>query len=290
MKILAAFDLETTGLVPAVHDIIEIAIVPLNPDFKRSELPEFTARIKAVHPENADPESLKISGLNPLEGEDIQKVATDIIMWMADNHIERIEAVGHNLRFDLDFFQIKFPSLSRIFSRYCHDSMQLAIVINDISLLQTGKKLFPSVSLRNLKLQLGLEEPVQHRAMDDALDAAELYRRLQTKLIIKNPPFGSQRNQERACKSEGAACVDAKNHYGTKPHDSEICQERNLRFFKSWSKDNVSDRHNTIIQWILTRWKPQISEQAVVVEIDEGQDEDSVPHQNIVGDVTGDDE
>ena len=184
LKILAAFDLETTGLDPAVHDIIEIAIVPLNPDFKRSELPEFTARIKAVHPENADPESLKISGLNPLEGEDIQKVATDIIMWMADNHIERIEAVGHNLRFDLDFFQIKFPSLSRIFSRYCHDSMQLAIVINDISLLQTGKKLFPSVSLRNLKLQLELEEPVQHRAMDDALDAAELYRRLQTKLII----------------------------------------------------------------------------------------------------------
>ena len=72
--------------------------------------------------------------------------------------------------------------------------------------------------------------------------------------------------------------------------DSEICQERNLRFFKSWTKDNVSDCHNTIIQWILTRWKPQISEQAVVVEIDEGQDEDSVPHQNIVGDVTGDDE
>ena len=159
-KILAAFDLETSGLDPAVHDIIEIAIVPLNPDFKRSDLPEFTARIKAVHPENADPESLKISGLNPLEGED------------------------HNLRFDLDFFQIKFPSLSRIFSSHCHDSMQLAIVINDISLLQTGKKLFPSVSLRNLKLQLGMEDPVQHRSMNDALDAAKLYRRLQTKLII----------------------------------------------------------------------------------------------------------
>ena len=38
-KILAAFDLETSGLDPAVHDIIEIAIVPLNPDFKRSDLP-----------------------------------------------------------------------------------------------------------------------------------------------------------------------------------------------------------------------------------------------------------
>ena len=183
-KILAAFDLETSGLDPAVHDIIEIAIVPLNPDFKRSDLPEFTARIKAVHPENADPESLKISGLNPFEGEDIQKVATDITKWMSDNHIERRAAGGHNLRFDLDFFQIKFPSLFRIFSSHFHDSMQLAIIINDISLLQTGKKLFPSVSLRNLKLQLGMEDPVQHRAMDDALDAAELYRRLQTKLII----------------------------------------------------------------------------------------------------------
>ena len=151
-KILAAFDLETSGLDPAVHDIIEIAIVPLNPE--------------AVHPENADPESLKISGLNPFEGEDIQKVATDITMWMEDNHIERIEAVGHNLRFDLDFFQIKFPSLSRIFSGHCHDSMQLAIVINDISLLQTGKKLFPSVSLRNLKLQLGMEDPAETSAWD----------------------------------------------------------------------------------------------------------------------------
>ena len=183
-KILAAFDLETTGLDPAVHDIIEIALVPLNPDFKRSELPEFTARIKAVHPENSDPESLKISGLNPFEGEDIQKVATDITMWLADNHIGRIDPVGHNLRFDLDFFKFKFPMLSSVFSGHGRDSMLLAIAINDISLIQTKEKLFPSVSLRNLKLQFGMDTPVRHRALDDALDAAALYRSLMKKLII----------------------------------------------------------------------------------------------------------
>lgn len=72
--------------------------------------------------------------------------------------------------------------------------------------------------------------------------------------------------------------------------DSEICQERNLRFFKCWTKDSVSDRHDTIIQWILTRWKPQIPEQPVVVEIDEGQDEDSVARQNTDGDVSADNE
>ena len=184
LRILAAFDLETTGLNPVIHDVIEIAIVPLTPDFTRSELPEFTARIKAVHPEKADPESLKVSGLDPFEGEDIEKVATAIVSWMSDNNIGRIDPVGHNLRFDLDFFQIKFPMLFNVFSGYVHDSMLLAIAINDIALIQTKEKLFPSVSLRKLKLQFGMDMPVRHRALDDALDAAELYRRLMTKLII----------------------------------------------------------------------------------------------------------
>ena len=184
LKILVAFDLETTGLDPFTHDIIELAIVPLSPDFSRSSLPEFTARIKACHPENADPDALWVSGLNPSEGEDIKKVASDIVIWMADNHISRLEPVGHNLKFDLEFLRIKFPSLSRLFSAHGHDSMQLAIIMNDISLLQTGEKIFPSVSLRNLKLQLGMDIPVQHRAIDDALDAAELYRRLMAKLTI----------------------------------------------------------------------------------------------------------
>lgn len=184
LKILAAFDLETTGLDPVVHDIIEIAIVPLNSDFTRAELPEFTARVKAIHPENADPESLQINGLNPFEGDDIEKVAVDIATWLSNNNIGRIDPVGHNLRFDLDFFQTKFPQLSNIFSCYMRDSMQLAIAINDISLIQTKEKVFSSVSLRNLKRQFGMDMPVQHRAIADALDAAELYRRLMTKLII----------------------------------------------------------------------------------------------------------
>lgn len=184
LKILAAFDLETTGLDPFTHDIIELAIVPLASDFSRSRLPEFTAKIKSCHPEKVDPDALRVNGLNPFEGEDIGKVASDIIIWMADNHISQIEPVGHNLRFDLVFFQTKFPSLSRLFSVYGHDSMQLATTLNDISLLQTGEKIFPSVSLRNLKLHFGMDIPVQHRAMDDALDAAELYRRLMAKLTI----------------------------------------------------------------------------------------------------------
>ena len=184
LKILAAFDMETTGLDPAIHDIIEIAIVPLNEDFTRSDIPGFTARIKAVHMENADPESLKISGLNPNDGEEIGKVQADIVQWMTDNNIALMHPVAHNLMFDLYFFKAKFPALAKIFSGHGRDSMRLAIAINDISLAQAKEKMFPSVSLKKLKAQFGMEAEVSHRAVDDAMDSAAIYRHLMEKLII----------------------------------------------------------------------------------------------------------
>lgn len=98
--------------------------------------------------------------------------------------LRKVSPFRHKIWDITDFFQIKFPMLFNVFSGYVHDSMLLAIAINDIALIQTKEKLFPSVSLRKLKLQFGMDMPVRHRALDDALDAAELYRRLMTKLII----------------------------------------------------------------------------------------------------------
>ena len=67
--ILAAIDIETTGLDVGKHEIIDFAIVPLDDDFKVSTLPEFSIRIKADHPENADVLAMQINRLNPAEGE-----------------------------------------------------------------------------------------------------------------------------------------------------------------------------------------------------------------------------
>lgn len=56
MNIFAALDLETTGLDPARGEVLELAIVPLNEDFTvSSDIPEFTARIKAKHPGRPGP-------------------------------------------------------------------------------------------------------------------------------------------------------------------------------------------------------------------------------------------
>ena len=62
MQIMAAIDLETTGLDAARCEIIDMAVVPLNADFTVStEIPEFTSRIKAEHPETAEEAALRVT-------------------------------------------------------------------------------------------------------------------------------------------------------------------------------------------------------------------------------------
>jgi len=178
MDIFAAIDLETTGLDFERCEVIELAIVPLNPDFTVSETPEFTARIKAEHPETAEANPLRINGLNPSEGELRVKVRDDILQWMRDNGIGRITPVAQNLDFDMRFFAQTFPELKKAFGRYGRDCMRLALAVNDIFRRETGEERFPKVSLQALKDALNIVGDVQHNAFEDAKDAATVYRRL----------------------------------------------------------------------------------------------------------------
>ena len=56
--------------------------------------------------------------------------------------------------------------------------MRLAITLNDLARMQDGEVRFPNVSLRSLKLALDIEGEVQHHALEDAKDAAHVYRKL----------------------------------------------------------------------------------------------------------------
>ena len=73
MNIFAAIDLETTGLDPAHCEVLELAIVPLNEDFTvSSDIPEFTARIKAKHPEWIEQTAIDVNRLDPTEGKPLE--------------------------------------------------------------------------------------------------------------------------------------------------------------------------------------------------------------------------
>lgn len=62
-EIIAAIDVETTGLDPRHHGIIELAIQPLDADFNISkDIKPFVGRIKARWPERADAKALEVNG------------------------------------------------------------------------------------------------------------------------------------------------------------------------------------------------------------------------------------
>ena len=179
MRIFAAIDLDTSGLDVNKCEILDIAIVPLNADFTISTaVPEFTARVKAEHPETAEAQALQVNRLDPNEGESRGKVADDLQRWLSDNGIESIIPVGQNLEFDLQFIAKVFPDFSRRIQHHKRDSMYLALAINDIALRETGEPRFPKVSLSALKDAFGIAGGVQHNAFEDAKDAAIVYRKL----------------------------------------------------------------------------------------------------------------
>ena len=185
MNIFAAIDLETTGLDPNNCEVLEIAIVPLNPDFTVSTvIPEFACRIRAEHPERADLTALNTNHLNPTEGEKIADVRAELVQWAAENGITSITPLAHNLAFDMAFVKTAFPEFSRIFTHHGRDSMRLALAMNDVFQAQESDMRFGSVSLRSLKLALGVEGEVQHHALEDAKDAAHVYRKLTSMLRV----------------------------------------------------------------------------------------------------------
>ena len=60
-NILAAIDVETTGLVPGFNDIVQICVLPLDADIKPLKMPGLTPfymDLQPKRPENVDPEVL----------------------------------------------------------------------------------------------------------------------------------------------------------------------------------------------------------------------------------------
>ena len=179
MNIFAAIDLETTGLAPGWHEVLEIAIVPLTLDFTIDRcIPEFSCRVRAEHPDRIDPKAVAVNNLNPAEGKPLQEVEADLISWAEENGISAITPIAHNLAFDMAFMKAAFPVFSRIFSHHGRDSMRLALSLNDILRTQIGEEPFSSVSLQSLKLMFDIDGDVQHNALEDARDTAHVYRKL----------------------------------------------------------------------------------------------------------------
>jgi len=179
-------DIETTGLNPVSQDIIELAIQPLKEDFTvMDEIPPFVARIKARRPQNASPKALEINGLDMNEGDEYAEVLLSIRAWLEEYRIEKIDILGQNVDFDRAFIEANIPELGRMFGhRDIRDSQRLARAFNDICIMKTGTPAFENLGLVALREALGIEGSQAHRALDDAIDSAKVYRALLERMNV----------------------------------------------------------------------------------------------------------
>ena len=70
-NLLCAVDIETTGLVAGVHDIIEVAIIPLDHNLEpKTGFRIFDAMLQPLRPEKAEPSALRSNGISLKEAQE----------------------------------------------------------------------------------------------------------------------------------------------------------------------------------------------------------------------------
>jgi predicted DnaQ family exonuclease/DinG family helicase len=156
----AALDLETTGLDPERDRVIEVGAVAFDSNGLTLETLE-----QLVDPGRAVPDAVqRLTGIEPqsLVGAAAPEVAIEALTKVLAGR----QAVGHGASLDLDFLRAAGRWDA---GRELIDTLHVArILLPNV----------PSHSLSNLAIELGLEQPRPHRALDDAEATRQLFLRL----------------------------------------------------------------------------------------------------------------
>lgn len=173
-------DLETSGVNPAKHAILEIAAVLVDYDQTGqlvTQADPFACHVLPFEKAEIDPASLEITGIDPFhpfrfaitETEALEKLFAFVHDALQKTQCRRALLVGHNAHFDLSFLQ---ASIRRIkiknnpFHRFtCLDTATLGA-------LAFGKTVLAK-ALKAAKIPFNKEEA--HSAIYDAKQTAELF-------------------------------------------------------------------------------------------------------------------
>ena len=170
MKI-ALVDIETLGLNPREHEIIEIAAIIF--DSKTFQIYNiFESKINPFYPENADPKAIKCNGFT----EDEWKDAPNIIP-VLEKFIEKTKDcifLAYNVSFDwgfLEYYLEKYGMKHQMsYSKMCLMSMAFGKIPHD--------KVW-GWSLKTVATYLGVpREDKMHRAMGGVNCEFEVYKKL----------------------------------------------------------------------------------------------------------------
>jgi len=183
---LAALDIETTGVVPGYHEIVQIAIVPLGGDLEPLESSPFYMNIKPEHPDRVMPEAMQVNRLRlgdlmqcPTQVQ-VQDTLEEWFQALKFNQDKRMIALTQNGEFDIPFVKVWLGEVAyhRYFCFNGRDSMQFALGLNDQAAFKCRPLPFAGVGLKPLCNRLGIQLDDHHDALSDCLATAKVYKEL----------------------------------------------------------------------------------------------------------------
>lgn len=183
---LAALDIETTGVTPGYHEIVQIAIVPLDDDLDPQDRSPFYMLVKPEHPERAMREAMQV---NQLKMADLMQAPTQVQVqdtleeWFQALELpqdKRLIALTQNGEFDIPFIKVWLGEVAyhRYFCYNGRDSMQYALGMNDSAAFKCQPVPFAGVGLKPLCNRLGILLEGHHDALSDCLATAKVYKEL----------------------------------------------------------------------------------------------------------------
>lgn len=172
MKI-AFIDIETTGLSPQAHEIIDLAVVVFDSESLEIE-DKFQSRVRPQWLKTATPKALEVNGYNEKDWEDAETKDRALAKFCAIT--QGCVLMGHNVAFDWGFLE---AALSRT-------GYQNTFWYQKLDLVSIAHAKFPEIdittkcfSLKNLCEKFNIEpEPPIHTAMNGAMKGYECYKRL----------------------------------------------------------------------------------------------------------------
>lgn len=189
-----AIDTETTGLDPNIHEVVQIAVVALDSNFKMRRdvgLP-LVIKIQPEFPENADPKALQVNGLTipdlMANGYPKDTAIAILVQWLTKLDLEvtrggkrkRVIPLGHNYDFDKSFIQrwIGQPMYDEWFDYEIRDTKRVVAYINDRAAMKGKDIPFPHTGLGRIAFRLGIDNTGAHDALADCIMTAKVYRML----------------------------------------------------------------------------------------------------------------
>jgi len=195
-NLLCAVDIETTGSKVGYHEVIQIAVQPLNVKYEPDpRIEPFYCNLKPLHPERVQSEAVAVHGLKTEDllvyGLHPDDVREDFERWYGNLDLafqRRLIMLGHNLKFEALFLTEFFGPdyFNEVFNSNSRDSLSLAIGINDTYVQHGHQAPFDRVSMSWLTNYFGIKNPKAHDALQDAITSAVVYQRL---LTFRPPSF-----------------------------------------------------------------------------------------------------